>query len=192
VRRELTIGAPHLTRLPVSLTGDWYPEPHRWRWEGVAQATEPLIGLIFCEQAGLVQWARSDHRASEAGLPMVLHCSARGSRRWIYAGVGRPSGRGFVQGYTTSKHERPVLIMGSEPATGEVFSFATLEGEPTLSLSLLLICRRDVRSRRLGLWGVRSSLLSEVAEPWRTILGFGRSGRIYGLGSIENTCTPTK
>jgi hypothetical protein len=176
--------APQLTRLAVSLTGDWYPEPHRWRWEGVAQAAESLVGLIFCEQAGVVQWARSDHRASEAGLPLVLHYSARGSCRWIYAGVGRPSGRGFVQGYTTSEHERPALMGVDEPVTGRVLSFAALEGDPTVSVSLLLICRRDVRSRRLGLWGIRPSLLSEVAEPWRTILGYGRSGRTYDLGSV--------
>ena len=44
-----------LTQLPVTLVGDWYPEARRWRWEGVAEAAEPLVGLVLCEQPGLVQ-----------------------------------------------------------------------------------------------------------------------------------------
>jgi hypothetical protein len=169
----------NLTQLPVSLVGDWYPEPRRWRWEGVAQAAEPLVGVILCKEAGLVQWARSDHRASEAGLPIVLHCTSQGSRRWMYAGIGRPSGRGFVQGQTTGEQDRCVVEYGEEPITGQVHPFATVEGAPTLRISLLLICRRDVRSRRLGLWGVRPTLLGAVDEPWRTILSYGRSGQTH-------------
>ena len=91
-----------LTRVTVTLAGTWYPEPQRWRWEGTAIAGEPLVGIVLCEQPGTVQWGRSDHRASEAGLPVVLSFASRGSQVWIHAGVGRPSGRGFVQGQTVA------------------------------------------------------------------------------------------
>ena len=51
----IVLKGPDLTQLPVTLVGDWYPESRRWRWEGVAEAAEPLVGLVLCEQPGLVQ-----------------------------------------------------------------------------------------------------------------------------------------
>jgi hypothetical protein len=164
-----------LNRVPVTVTGDWYPRPRRWQWQGIAQAPVPLIGIILCEQSGMVRWARSDHRASEAGLPLLMDVPHEDSRTWIYAGVGRASGRGLVQATTVTATERPTVLCHTT-TTAEVTPLANLSGEPPVTLSLLLLIRSDVRSRRLGLWGVRPVLLGDVEEPWRTVLQYGRTG----------------
>ena len=53
--------------LTAKVVGDWYPQPRRWRWQGIAQAHVQLLETVLCEQSGIVRWARSDHRASETG-----------------------------------------------------------------------------------------------------------------------------
>ncbi len=167
-----------LNRLPVTLTGAWFPEPRRWLWEGLARASEPLVGLILCEQSGVLRWARSDHRASEAGLPVTLTVTHYGSRIWIFAGVGRPSGRGLVQAQTAVEtFDRPTFLF-DEAMTGQVVPLCSISGEAALTISVLLLSRRDVRSRRLGLWGVRPSLLCDLGEPWRAVLRYGRTGEL--------------
>ena len=167
-----------LDRLPVTLTGAWYPEPRRWRWEGLAQAGEPLVGIVLCQQSGVLRWARSDHRASEAGLPVVLSLAHHGSQVWTYAGVGRPSGRGLVQAQPiTAPLHRP-KILSDTAVTGEIVALAHLPEDGGLRVSFLFLSRRNVRSRRLGLWGVRPPLLCDLHEPWRTVLQYGRTGEL--------------
>ena len=170
--------ATKLDRLPVTLTGAWYPEPQRWRWEGLAQARESLVGIVLCQQSGVLRWARSDHRASEAGLPVVLSLTHHGSRIWTYAGVGRPSGRGLVQAQPVgaSLHRPPIL--SDTALSGEIVPLAELSGDAGLRISFLFLTRRNVRSRRLGLWGVRPPLLCDLSEPWRNVLQYGRTGEL--------------
>src|SRR4051794_33784074 len=143
-----------MTLIPAALAGDWYPEPARWRWEGVATSSEPLVGMIFCNDgSATISWARSDHRASDAGLPIVLYLSFLRSTAWVYAGIGRPTGRGSVQARTTVQDTAPPAVGTRGPAhTGRLFGLASISGEPLIRISVLLINRRDVRSRRLGLW----------------------------------------
>ena len=173
---EHMIWKTQLTVAPAALVGDWYPEPGRWRWEGTARAREPLVGVIFCDdQSGSIRWARSDHRASDAGLPVVLHLSRIGTQLWLYAGVGRPAGRGFVQARTTVQEFAPPTVT-SAVRSGELLRLATTPGEPSIGISILLLSRKDVRSRRLGLWGVKPVLLGALQDPWRTVLQYGRSG----------------
>jgi len=167
-----------LDRLPETLTGAWYPEPRRWRWEGLAQAGEPLVGIVLCQQFGTWRWARSDHRASDAGLPVILSLTHHGSRIWTCAGVGRPSGRGLVQAHpVTASFDRPT-ILSDAAATAEIVPLTRLSGDGALEISVLFLSRRNVRSRRLGLWGVRPPLLHDLGEPWRAVLQYGRTGEL--------------
>ena len=167
-----------LNRLPLTLTGAWYPQAQGWRWDGLARASEPLVGLILCQQSGVLRWARSDHRASEAGLPVTLTVTRHGSRIWVFAGVGRPSGRGLVQAQTAVEtFDRPSLLF-DDAVTGAVVPLCSISGEAPLTISVLLLSRRDARSRRLGLWGVRPSLLGDLGEPWRAVLRYGRTGEL--------------
>jgi hypothetical protein len=167
-----------LNRLPLRMTGAWFPQAQGWRWDGLALASEPLVGLILCEQSGVLRWARSDHRASQAGLPVTLTVTHHGSRIWIFAGVGRPSGRGLVQAQTAVEtFDRPIFLV-DEAVTGEVVPLWSISGEAALTISVLLLSRRDARSRRLGLWGVRPSLLGDFGEPWRAVLRYGRTGEL--------------
>ena len=167
-----------LDRMPVTITGAWYPEPQRWRWEGLARASEPLVGIVLCEQSRVLRWARSDHRASDSGLPVALFAHRHGSRIWIYAGIGRPSGRGLVQAQAVApSSDRPTIVLDTA-VTGNIVPLARLPADATLTISVVLISRRDVRSRRVGLWGVRPSLLCDIGEPWRAVLQYGRTGEL--------------
>jgi hypothetical protein len=165
-----------LIRCPVLLEGDWRPDLHGWRWTGRWQADVPLVGLVMCQTGGSTHWARSSHRSSPDGLEIVLHCMARDAHVWVHCGLGTPSGRAMVQSHTDVLRSPPPTIEEFGGSTGQVLPFARVEGEPPLILSVLLISRTDVRSRRLGLWGIKPDLLGAVAEPWRTVLRFGRTG----------------
>jgi hypothetical protein len=169
-----------LDRLAVGLMGTWYPQPHGWRWEGLARATEPLVGIILCEKSGVLHWARSDHRASDAGLPIALSVTQHSLRRWIYAGIGRPGGRGLVQDQAEAviaSLDCPTILTNTV-VTGEIVPLARVAAKATLTISIVLLSRRNVRSRRLGLWSVRPWLLGDIGEPWRGILQYGRAGEL--------------
>jgi hypothetical protein len=72
-----------LTQVAVTLAGAWYPEPQRWRWEGVITADEPLVGIVLCEQPGMVQWADALHGRAAQSREHVMRgrsCGPRGRR----------------------------------------------------------------------------------------------------------------
>jgi hypothetical protein len=179
------LNAATLTRLPVRLKGGRRDEARGWHWAGRWEAEVPLVGLVMCEQAGVIHWARSHHRASRAGLEVLLHCTTRNLRLWAYCGLGPPSGRAFVQGYTDQNKPELPWIEGGAGSTGEVLRLARIAGEPALSLHVLLVARDDARSRRLGLWGVKPRLLEGVEEPWKSVLRYGRTGQIRCLDGAE-------
>ena len=167
-----------LDRLPVTVTGAWSAQPQGWHWEGLARAGEPLVGIILCEQSGVFRWARSDHRASEVGLPVALSVVHRGSRMWIYAGIGHPSGRGLVQAQAVTASPACPPILSDIAVTGDVVPLARVAADAALTISIVLFSRCNVRSRRLGLWGVRPWLLGDIGEPWAAVLQYGRSGEL--------------
>jgi hypothetical protein len=107
---EAALETSKLNRVSVAVTGAWYPRPQKSRWEGVAQASVPLVGIILCEQSGILQWARSGHRASEAGLRLAIEVTRQDPRAWIYAGVGSAGGIGLVQATTLTSSELPIIL----------------------------------------------------------------------------------
>ncbi len=66
---------------------------------------------------------------------------------------------------------------GLEPAfTGELVSFGVVT--PTCELMAMFLARRDVTSVRNGIWHARSKLIEDIADPWRAVFTYGRTGTI--------------
>ncbi len=42
----------------------------------------------------------------------------------------------------------------------------------------MFLARRDVTSVRNGIWHARSKLIEDIADPWRAVFTYGRTGTI--------------
>jgi len=73
-------------------------------------------------------------------------------------------------------HPHEVIDRRFEVATG-VAVRTMAAAEAGIAVDLLFLPRRETRTRRLGIWSLKTRCRDEVPEPLRHVLCFGRSGR---------------
>ena len=164
-----------LARLPVVIEGSWdqsFPN-----WKGSARASEPLVSIVFLTVSGETEWCKSERGRPEAlelsialfpfEDPCIVQVNA-------IAGGG---GRRFTTRLPSPGY-RPVLPPQMQITTGLVYGLTSVEGEPLVSVSILLLAAHDVAVGRQGLWRVRKGLADGVDGPLQAILARGRTGQL--------------
>jgi len=163
------------TQLPVLIEGDWDHSSKKWR--GVALAAEALVSVVLLTARGKTDWCKSERGdAAELGLtfalfpfedPQVVQVN-------VTAGGG---GRRFAT-RLPSVNYRPALPPELRVSTGERFPLATVEGDPRVDVSLILVAVRDVAVGRKGLWHIREQAAAGLDESLFKILTGARTGQL--------------
>ncbi len=164
-----------LKKITVTVDGTWRTTAFRRDWNGKAQAAEPIVALVL---DGFGRWAKSDRPLSDGSLSVrLLLAPWDKDRRDV--GVHFSVGGGGAQSRTTVEPDyRPSIENIAVFRTGQLDSFAIVEGSRMVNFFVLFVCREDVRIGRNGLWNLRPALRESISEPWRSALSYGRSGRL--------------
>jgi hypothetical protein len=166
-----------MTSLAATCHGGWSLVRPR-DWCGIATCAEPLVGIAFLHAGGITEWCKSERgNEHELELRLALFPYDAGMED---VQVNFSVGRGGCRGRATvaSSQYVPAIPDGRELRTGVIEEFATIEGEPVIAVSVLLIARCDVKSARNGLWRLRENLVGSVPGPYARILTYGRTGTI--------------
>lgn len=164
-------------RIPVSLSGGptSHPTAGYRLWVGKLEAAEPIVGLAILKTGDRLFWTRSSHKT---GTSLDLHIQyspmSEGRRDVQVAfciGDACVYGRSVVESALT--HPSPEI---RNHVTGELFDVGIVTGTPPIELKALLMVRADVKSVRNGVWHARVPHLENLAEPWTTMLTYGRTG----------------
>jgi hypothetical protein len=173
-----TMKVSGLTELPVRITGEWHPYPKHWSWGGHVRADEALVAVLMCHYEDRLEWTRTEHHTDPDGLAVRLDYRPSGESADISLGMGPGRSLSWIRGRieaVRADHPPPVERTASYQ-TGQIIDFATLPGAELVVLRLLLVARRDVHSKRVGLWSLRREVAMNVEEPWREVLSSGRTG----------------
>ncbi len=176
VPEPISVGG--LAKLPLRITGTWHPYPQHWSWGGHVLCDEPLVGVLMCHQKGRLEWTRTEHRSSPDGLAVRLDYRPSDEGADVHFGVGSGQSLNWIRTRTDAKGaRRPPAVEGiGSYHTGQIIDFVMLGAAEPRLLRLLLIARRDVHSKRVGLWSLRRELAMALQEPWRGMLTYGRGG----------------
>jgi hypothetical protein len=170
------LDAPSLTRAPVTIYGEWLDGPAR-NFHGRAICAEPIVAVAFSSRPA-VSWAKSDRPDADGSLKVRL-LLARYNRQNLDVQVNFSIGGGHALARTTLSADAPPSIDAPLSLdTGRVFPFTTVEGSRTVDLYALFLCRNDVRIGRNGLWNLEPQRREHVAEPYLSILTYGRNGEL--------------
>ncbi len=173
-----------LTRLQIELSGGWKYPPRRW--EGFATADAPFSAVTFVSLGNVLYWCKAEKNwgksylsysngyRSEIGLtfssadvPNTVHI-----RHYIEQGGPPLFSVPQLPGYLPEIMEKRIVF------SGESFTFVTVESESTLNHNTNFVAKQDIKSLRKGLWRVRSQILESIPAPWKSMLGYGRQGKI--------------
>lgn len=170
---------PSATRLQVRLTGGpvAHPTAGYREWRGQFESTDALVALAITSWGTHVSWTRTSHRGTPS-IPTRIQFSP-------YDEEGLRIRVSFMIADAMSVSETVVDSMQTQPtplpqsfSTGELLRIATVDSQPACALSALFLARRDVASVRNGVWHVRGNVATTLTEPWRTVLTYGRTGKL--------------
>ena len=176
----------------VVLTGDWVLNSAGEReWIGEAVAEIPIVGIIFLSRGNRIYWAKSD--ASSAvmtpqfneippeshKLPMRIYLqdTSELNVQFVYT-LGLVFGISDGNATLSSKDYLPKIPHSRTVQTGHLFTFASFDSTPAVTLYTLFLAKQDVKVRRKLVWGLRKPLLEELTSPLREVLVFGRKGEL--------------
>lgn len=171
------ITIPGVSRIPVSLSGDWSAPPKR-DWRGVASAEEPIVAITFLRRQHHIEWCLSRCAEEDAidietrlalfpydklGLDVQVN---------VFIGHGGPRSRSLV----ASPTYQPTVSAVSPIETGKVSLLSRIEGDPTIDFLGLFITKRDTKGGRNGIWHIRPCFHESLPAQLRVPLTYGRTG----------------
>jgi hypothetical protein len=168
---------PTAARLNVKLTGGptVHPTAGYREWRGQAESTEPIVALALTIAGSRVSWTRTSHRG-DSSLPVsVMFAPYDEEARRIQVSFMIMDAGTVSQTLVDSMQTQPTPMPRSF-STGELVTIATIHSDPPCELKALFLARRDVASVRNGVWHARGDVVATLAEPWRKILTYGRTG----------------
>ncbi len=144
-------------------------------WRGHALAAEPLVALVLIENADGLHWTRTSHRGSETPEMQIMYAPVDqdGLKIQVAFSIQDATACGSAVVPSIQTHPMPRL---ERTFTGEVHSFGAVA--PTCELKAMFLARRDVTSVRNGIWHARANLIRDMADPWRAVFTYGRTGTI--------------
>jgi hypothetical protein len=193
----------NLTKIPIGLSGRWVNLVTRRDWRGGAVADPPPVGVVFIRQNNSLFWSKTETNWWKF-TGGSLSRDALETRLTIWSveelaksfGVseeevapGDPNGLtqysysincfGITLSCTLkSSTYLPDIKESQVVFTGEPFRYTTIEAEPPSDLYCIFIAMQDINTLRKGLWRLRTKILARISEPWKSMLGYGRQGRI--------------
>ena len=163
-----------LIRVPVLIAGGWDPGSGKWR--GVAQSSEPLVSVVLLSARGETDWCKSE-RAKAADFDLTLALFPFEDPLIVQVSVTSGGGGRRFATRVPSVTYRPVLPAELRIGTGDRIHLATVEGEPRVEISLMLVAAQDVSVGRKGLWHIREQAATGLDESLLKILTGGRTGQ---------------
>ena len=169
------------TAKEIAVTLKGVPTPHPTsgyrQWVGAFEATEPIVALVIIVSGNDVSWTRSTQHASMSLETCILFSPYDSDGRDV--GVSFGISDAIAHGRTTlgSALIHPSPKVG-DYVTGRLADIARIDGDPICELKALFMLRSDVKAVRKGVWHARVEHVLSVDEPWRTILTYGRTGKV--------------
>jgi hypothetical protein len=174
---ELTIRGA--SKIPVTLTGGpvTHPTTGYRLWRGQFTADEPIVALAMVLSGNTLYWTRTSHRGTSSLETSILFAPHDEAGLNIRVGFSILDATAISNTCVGSLQDYPTPLLRSF-STGELVDVATISTNQTCTLKALFLLRRDVASVRNGVWHARASMIDGVLDPWRTILTYGRAGKI--------------
>ncbi len=166
-------------QIAVKLTGvpQTHPTSGYRQWVGSVEAADPIVALVIIVSGNEVSWTRSTHHASTSLETRILFSPYESDARDVQVSFGISDaiayGRTILQ--SALIHPAPEV---REYVTGHDVDIARIQGKPICELKALFMLRSDVKSVRKGVWHARVEHILSVDEPWRSILTYGRTGKV--------------
>jgi len=167
--KEITVT---LTGVPTS-----HPTSGYRQWVGNAEAAEAIVALVIIVSGNHVSWTRSTHHASNSLETHILFSPFDTEGRDVQVSFGISDAIAYGRTTLESALIHPSPKVGRY-VTGHVADVARINGDPICELKVLFMLRSDVKSVRKGVWHARVEQMLSVDEPWRSILTYGRTGKL--------------
>jgi hypothetical protein len=166
---------PGLEPMPVIVTGDWLSGTTT-RWEGLAQASEPIAALVILVTPDAAVWSKSE-RPSALPLSIALAlfplgAPASGTQVNLRCHGGYQRCTTQLSGAQVRTDISPL----DRVTSGKPWRFITVPGDPDVSLYLLFISGSQLILGRTGLWRLRPLVAARVPAEWRSVLTRARAG----------------
>jgi hypothetical protein len=166
-------------QIAVRLTG--VPESHPTsayrQWVGSVEATDPIVALVIIVSGSEVLWTRSTHHTTTSLETRILFSPYDSGARDVQVSFGISDAIAYGRTVLESALIHPAPKVG-EYVTGRVVDIARIQGKPLCELKALFMLRSDVKSVRKGVWHARVEHVMSVDEPWKSILTYGRTGKV--------------
>lgn len=163
---------PQFTDQEYTIDGSWCGDDRQLRFTGTVSSSAPFVILSLLRYGDEYHYMK--HRKSNAlEVPLNLHQGnfPRQNRYQQSLMIGNSVNTGGIsEGRLFLPDELPMTFH-----TGRLFALAT-DSKHQPFIYLLAIAKVDIKSKRCGIWGVKSRLLEEVDEPWLNVLSRTRHG----------------
>lgn len=167
------------TQIAVKLTG--VPQPHPTsgyrQWVGTVEAADPIVALVIIVSGNEASWTRSTHHASTSLETHILFSPFDTDGRDVGVSFGISDAIAYGRTILESALIHPAPMVG-EYLTGQIVDIGRIQGKPICELKALFMLRSDVKSVRKGVWHARVEHVMSVDEPWKSILTYGRTGKV--------------
>jgi len=175
-----------LTRRQIRLSGGWINTPPKHEWRGFAIADYLFSAVIFVRQGNVLYWSKAETNwvrfplqySAEFKLEIVLTISSDGAANHADIWYSIHHGGTSIPWVLKSSAPLPEIMETRIVFSGESFTFVTIESEPASNLHGIFAAKQDIKSLRKGLWRIKSEILEGIPEPSKSILGYGRHGKL--------------
>jgi hypothetical protein len=165
---------PHCTDQEISIDGSWQGDERQLRFTGTVSSSAPFVMLSLLKNGDEYHYLK--HRKSNAlEVPLNLYQGKfpHQNRYQHTLIIGNSVNTGAVsEGRLFLANELPMTFH-----SGQMFTLAT-DAQHQTFIYLLTIVKVDIKSKRCGIWAVKSRLLEGVEEPWRNVFSRTRHGFI--------------
>ena len=172
---------PHFTDQEITIDGSWQGDERQFRFIGTVASSEPfvLLSLLKCGE----EYHYMKHRKSnDLEAPLNLHQGKfpHDNRYQHILMIGSSANTGAVsEGRLHLADELPMTF-----STGQLFASA-MDSQSEPFIYLMAIAKVNIKSKRNGIWAVKSRLLEGVEDPWRDVFSRTRHGFIR---AEEDSC----
>ena len=163
---------PQFTVQEIIINGTWQSDEHRLQFTGKISASVPfvVVSLLKCGDSFHYMKHRKPN-ALNVSLNLYQGKFPHQNRYQHALMIGHSVNTGAVS-------DGRLFLAGELPVsfhTGQLFMFGT-DSENQPFIYLMTIAKSDIKSKRCGIWAVKSRLLEGVDEPWLNVLSRTRHG----------------
>ncbi len=160
----------------VNISGSWVKTKPA-DWVGIAHSNQPIVAVSFLKYQNEISWCKSDREQIDGQqLRLLLGWYDNfGFDVQVNFGVGSHV---ISRTLLPEPTYLPSILSVASCVTGSMFKFTLVEGSPPIECWALFLDRSDVKMGRHGLWHLRRELSTNIFEPLKSILSYGRTGAV--------------